>query len=145
MVYSLTVLPSSILRSPNASITVFDAELRTLVDDMFETMVAANGVGLAAPQIGKNLLLFVADDGHQRVAMANPVITFSSKEKKGQEEGCLSIPGEIVDVMRAAKVHVKGIDPLTGDPMTIKAKGLLARILQHEIDHLNATLIVDHA
>lgn len=144
MVHPLTTVPNPILRMHNADITVFDDALRNLVFDMFETMVHAKGVGLAAPQIGKNLRLFVADDGKQRLAIANPEITFSSKEKKYMEEGCLSIPGHTVDVPRPIKVRVNGIDALTGVPVVIKAKGFLAKILQHEIDHLNATLIADY-
>lgn len=143
MDYKIVTLPSPILRTKNAQIKIFDNKLTVLVEDMFVAMKKANGVGLAAPQIGLNLQLFVVDDGQNKYALANPKFSFKSKEQNILDEGCLSVPGQIINVKRSVKVRVKGIDVYSKKPIIIKAKGLLARILQHEIDHLNGTLIVD--
>ncbi|MGH7388795.1 MAG: peptide deformylase [Candidatus Rokuibacteriota bacterium] len=117
--------------------------VRKAVDDMIETMYDEVGIGLAAPQIGIPLRLVVVGDDETRRARAlvNPVVT----EQGGQataEEGCLSIPGVFAPVTRAAWVKVQARD-LGGDPVTIDAKGLLARVLQHELDHLDGVLFID--
>jgi len=131
-------------RSP--SITRFDEEIKTLAEDMLETMYAAPGVGLAAPQVGVNLRLMVIDitggeeQGHQ-IVFTNPEI----REEEGTEEaeeGCLSIPGFTAVVERPTKVHVVGQD-LEGNPQELDAEGILARALCHEIDHLDGILYLD--
>jgi peptide deformylase len=121
-------------------------EIQQLIDDMIETMYAAPGVGLAAPQVGVPLRLFVVDisvgrDPAQMMVFINPVFV----EREGmqlEEEGCLSIPGFMATVARPARVVVRGLDR-NGAERTVQAAGLLARALQHEMDHLEGTLFVD--
>lgn len=137
-----------ILRQKARKIHRFDASLPKLVQDMFETMHAYNGVGLAAPQIAQSLRLFVVEctdqeiGKHYKVAMANPEIIKAEGEQRGVD-GCLSIPGYYgVNVRRAAHVVVKGQD-MHGKAMRVSAEGLFAWALQHEIDHLNGILYID--
>ena len=134
------------LETKSPSITRFDEEIKTLAEDMLETMYSAPGVGLAAPQVGVNLRLMVIDitggeeQGHQ-IVFTNPEIT----EEEGTEEveeGCLSIPGFTAVVERPTKVHVVGRD-VEGNPQELDAEGLLARALCHEIDHLDGILYLD--
>jgi peptide deformylase len=137
-----------ILRKKAKKVHHFDPSLQKLIDDMFETMHEANGVGLAAPQIALSIRLFVAEfeepEGgpHYKVAVFNPEIVKAEGEELGTE-GCLSIPGYVGDnIRRAAKVLVKGQD-VRGRPIRISAEGWFARILQHEIDHLDGILFLD--
>jgi peptide deformylase len=136
-----------ILRKKAKKVHRFDPSLQKLVDDMFETMHAANGVGLAAPQIALSIRVFVAEyeeqDGpHHKVAVFNPEIVKAEGEALGTE-GCLSIPGYVGDnIRRATKILVKGLD-VRGKPIRIPAEGWFARILQHEIDHLDGILFLD--
>jgi peptide deformylase len=137
-----------ILRQKAKKIHRFDASLPQLVQDMFETMYAHDGVGLAAPQIALSLRLFVVEctdretGKRYKVAMANPEIIKAEGEQWGVD-GCLSIPGYYgVNVRRAAHIVVKGQD-IRGKPMRISAKGLFAWALQHEIDHLDGILYLD--
>jgi peptide deformylase len=137
-----------ILRQKAKKIHRFDASLPKLVQDMFETMHANNGVGLAAPQIALSLRLFVAEctdhetGKYYKVAMANPEIIKASGEQVGVD-GCLSIPGYYgVNVRRANYVVVKGQD-MHGKPLRITGEGYFAWVLQHEIDHLNGILYLD--
>ena len=125
------------------TITKFDNELRILIDDMFETMVKANGDGLAAPQVGIPVRLFVVNsrNGEKR-AYVNPQILETSIETDTEEEGCLSLPGVWHKVERSARVTVQAQD-LEGKFFTVIAEGLHARALQHEYDHLNGTLFID--
>jgi peptide deformylase len=124
----------------------FDEELRTLAADLIASMYAHKGVGLAAPQVGRAERLIVVDvgdsrDGSEAFALVNPEIV----EREGSiagEEGCLSIPGITADVERSARVLVRGLTP-EGTPKSLDGTGLLARVLQHEIDHLNGILFVD--
>jgi peptide deformylase len=119
-----------------------------LVEDMFETMYHAQGVGLAAPQIGLSTRVMVVDVGESedqpggRFAFINPVVTEVSRETEKSAEGCLSIPGLEDVVERPFAVVVEGLDPL-GEPQAVEAEGLLARALQHEIDHLDGILFLD--
>lgn len=131
-----------ILTSPSLEVTSFDAELHKLADDMFETMYAAPGVGLAAPQIGVAKRFFVYDSGEQKGALANPEIVFSSDETQEVDEGCLSLPGLYFPVIRALRVRVSGHEP-NGERVEIEAAELLARIFQHETDHTNGILFID--
>jgi peptide deformylase len=133
-----------VLRRKAKKINRFDAYLERLVADMFETMRAAPGVGLAAPQIGESIRVLVAEYEDEHVALVNPEILKKSDEILLGTEGCLSIPGVVgEDVPRSAAVTVKARDP-KGKEIRIKAEGWFARILQHEIDHLDGILFTDH-
>ena len=122
-----------------------DADLRALVEDLFDVMYREKGVGLAAPQVGESVRVFVVDvedeAGRTKQAFVNPVITRREGTIVG-EEGCLSIPGYREDVKRWAVIEVQAKDE-TGRPFTIAAEGLLARAIQHEIDHLDGILFLD--
>ena len=134
------------LHRPAAAVTTFDDQFQQLVDDMIQTMYAAPGVGLAATQIGVPLRLFVVDvsvgrDAKDLIVMANPEFV----ERDGmqlEEEGCLSVPGFNATVIRPARAVVRGLDR-HGNEQTVEGLGLLARALQHEIDHLDGTVFVD--
>jgi peptide deformylase len=130
------------LRMKGKKVHRFDASIQKLVDDMFETMHAANGAGLAAPQIDLSIRVFVAEYEDRRVAMVNPEIIKAEGEVLGSE-GCLSIPGYYGDnIRRAESVIVKGQDT-RGKDIRVRAEGWFARILQHEIDHLDGILFLD--
>lgn len=118
-------------------------ELRALAGEMFETMESANGVGLACPQIGKNIRMFVAeaDDDVKRVFI-NPQIIATSDDSVPYEEGCLSVPQVYENIMRPSKVTVQAQDQ-NGKKFTLEAEGLLARIIQHENDHLEGVIFID--
>ena len=139
--------PAAVLHTPAATVTEFNAELDRLIDDMVDTMYAAPGVGLAAPQIGVSLRLCVIDltvgrRGGELLVLVNP--EFVSREGlQLEEEGCLSVPGFDATVARPAKAVVRALDR-KGVERTIEGTGLLARALQHELDHLNGTLFLDH-
>ncbi len=130
------------LRMKAKKVHRFDASIQKLVDDMFETMHAAHGAGLAAPQIDLSIRVFVAEYEDRRVAVINPEIIKAEGEVKGAE-GCLSIPGYYGDnIRRAENVIVKGQD-VHGKTIRVRAEGWFARILQHEIDHLDGILFLD--
>jgi peptide deformylase len=132
-----------ILRAKAKKISRFEPYLEKLVADMWETMRAAPGVGLAAPQIGESIRVLVAEYEDQAVALVNPEIIKRSEEEELGTEGCLSIPGYVGDdVPRATAVTVKARDP-KGKEIRVKADGWFARILQHEIDHLDGVLFTD--
>ena len=121
-------------------------EIRALAADMAQTMYAAPGVGLAAPQVGRSLRLIVIDVSEKKdtlLTLVNPRITAHSDEEVLGEEGCLSLPGMYEDVRRFAEVEVAYTD-LEGRPQTLQAQGLLAVCLQHEIDHLDGVVFIDH-
>ncbi len=131
-----------ILRQKAKKIRRFDPSLQKLVDDMFETMQIAHGVGLAGPQIAQSIRVFVAEYEDHKIAVFNPEIVKAEGEELGTE-GCLSIPGYVGDnIRRATKILVKGQD-VRGKPVRIPAEGWFARILQHEIDHLDGILFLD--
>ena len=143
-IHTILYLPDSRLRDVAKPVTHFDDKLQTLIDDMFETMYDARGVGLEAPQIGVSLCLSVIDiigDKENQLVIINPEIIASEGEKKF-EEGCLSVPGAYDTVIRAEKVTIKALDR-NGKPFEIEAEGLLAECLQHEIDHMNGKLFID--
>lgn len=144
----LRFLGDPVLRRKADEVPAVTPEIRELVEAMFATMYAEEGVGLAAPQVGRSIRLFVVDvepeeEGGERVkqAFVNPVIRERSGEIVG-EEGCLSIPGLRADVKRAARVVVEALDA-DGKPFRLEAEGLLARALQHEQDHLDGILFLD--
>ncbi len=131
-----------ILRRKAKKIHHFDSSIQRLANEMFETMHAARGVGLAAPQIAQSIRLFVAEFEDHKVAMVNPEIVKAEGEELGTE-GCLSIPGYIGEnIRRAEKVVVKGQD-VRGKNIRVSAEGWFARVLQHEIDHLDGILFLD--
>lgn len=144
--------PHPILRIKGKPVKTFDKEFQTLVDEMIETMREAPGVGLAAPQIGQSLQLLVVefgsevdDDSPKKVyVLVNPEIVERSNEMVTDMEACLSVPGLAGEVERHESIMVKALNR-HGQPMKIKAKGWLARIFQHEIDHLNGVLYIDRA
>jgi peptide deformylase len=151
-VKEIVTLPEAILRHKAHKVTSFGPDLQKLAEDMIETMRQAPGVGLAAPQVGESTRLIVVEYGDEEneeippklYVMANPEITRSSQETVLGTEGCLSIPGIQGEVERKEAVTVKGLNR-QGRPMTVKAKGWMARIFQHEIDHLDGILFVDRA
>ncbi len=137
------------LRKKAVLVTTVDDAIRQLVSDMLESMYAENGVGLAAEQIGREEAICVIDVPPEQacgikmpLALINPELLEAEGEQIGQE-GCLSFPGIYINVKRAARVCVRYID-LEGVPQTLEMKGLLARAVQHEKDHLNGVLLVDH-
>ncbi|MGD0333339.1 MAG: peptide deformylase [Xanthobacteraceae bacterium] len=141
-------LPDKRLRLVSEPVKRIDAGIRKLVEDMFETMYAAPGIGLAAIQVGVGKRLFTADlskkeEAREPQVFINPEIVWASDEKAIHEEGCLSIPEYYEDVERPVQVKVKYLD-LDGKAHEIEADGLLARCVQHEIDHINGVLFIDH-
>ena len=141
-------LPDKRLRLVSEPVTKIDADIRRLIDDMFETMYAAPGVGLAAIQVAVAKRIVTIDTAKKDEPKApqvfiNPELTWASEEKATYEEGCLSIPEYYEDVERPAQVKVKYTD-LDGKAREVEANGLLATCLQHEIDHLNGVLFIDH-
>ena len=138
----IRVLGDPILREETTVVTEVTDELRRLIDDMFETMYAAKGIGLAAPQVGRRERITVIDVDEQRFALINPEIVAAEGRIKG-EEGCLSIPELYGDVERSARVVVRALDR-DGVPFEIEGRELLSRCLQHEIDHLHGRLFLDY-
>lgn len=138
----IQVLGSSILRVETTPVTEITDELQRLIDDMFETMHAAQGIGLAAPQVGRSERLAVIEIEGERLVLINPEIIDESGGDKA-EEGCLSIPDIYGDVERSERVTVHATDR-DGKAFEIEADGLMARCLQHEIDHLHGKLFIDY-
>jgi peptide deformylase len=148
----ITITGEPVLHEKALEVTKFDDELRVLVEDMFDTMDEAPGVGLAAPQVGVNLRVFVYDyadddDNERRGVVINPVLEVGPIEAGEADwdtelEGCLSVPGERFPIKRADWARVSGVD-LDNNPVVIEATGWFARIFQHEFDHLDGILYVD--
>jgi peptide deformylase len=141
-------LPDKRLRLVSDPVKAVDAELRALVDDMFEAMYDAPGVGLAAIQLGVAKRIVTVDtakkdEPKQPQVFINPEVVWTSEEKATYEEGCLSIPEYYEEVERPSQVKVKFLD-LDGKTREVEANGLLATVLQHEIDHTNGVLFIDH-
>lgn len=151
-VLPIRITGDPVLHRPARTVTKFDDELRTLVADMTETMKAAPGVGLAAPQVGVDLRVFVFDwtddDGvRSRGAAINPTLWITpvpvgEPDDEAESEGCLSIPGERFPLRRASEARLEAVD-LDGTPFELRASGWLARIFQHEFDHLDGVLYAD--
>jgi peptide deformylase len=140
-------LPDKRLRLVSEPVKAIDAAIRKLVDEMFETMYHAPGIGLAAIQIGVPKRVVTMDlskreDHHKPRVFINPEITWESDEKSASEEGCLSIPDYYEEVSRPSQVKVKYLD-LDGKPHETKVDGLLATCIQHEVDHTNGVLFID--
>ena len=130
-----------VLRTPAVPVADFDKELRRLVADLTDTMLAAPGAGLAAPQIGVGLRVFTWHVEGELGHLVNPVLDLSEEEQHGPE-GCLSLPDLTFDCTRALRVVAKGFD-MHGEPVTIEGHELLARAIQHETDHLDGVLFID--
>jgi peptide deformylase len=161
---TIVTLPDPVLRRKARPVSTFDKKLQMLIDDMIETMRDAPGVGLAAPQVGIGERLIVVEyaeppapdpsssNGEEEpetvkpklYVMVNPEIVKTSEETELGVEGCLSIPGLVGEVERFSMVQVKGLNR-RGQPMKVKAEGWLARIFQHEIDHVNGVVFPDRA
>lgn len=138
--------PEKVLQEKTSPVSDFNTELRRLIDDMVETMYAAPGIGLAANQVGIPKQVIVIDvsgrgESSDLITLVNPRIIEASGESE-IEEGCLSVPGYTTVVKRAEKVKVAGFD-LDGKPVEISGEGILAKALQHEIDHINGVLFID--
>ena len=147
-VRDILVIPDKRLRLKSAAVKAVDKPLRKLIDDMFETMYAAPGIGLAAIQIGVpqrvvTMDLAKKDEPGRPQVFINPEVLWTSPEVARYEEGCLSIPEYYEEVERPQKVRVKYLDA-DGKPQEIEADGLLATCLQHEVDHINGVLFIDH-
>lgn len=141
----LRYLGDPVLREKAVPVEEVSDEVRSLIDDMFDTMYAEEGVGLAAPQVGVGQRVIVVDphgEGVEPFALINPEIVHFSTELQRGEEGCLSIPGLKEIVERSVDVRVEALDA-QGRPVSLEAEGLLARILQHEVDHLDGILFID--
>ena len=144
----ILILPDTRLRLKSEPVAAVDAELRALIDDMLETMYDAPGIGLAAIQIGVprrviTMDLAKKDEPPNPLVFINAEVTWASEEKSTYEEGCLSIPEYYEEVVRPKAVKVKYLDR-DGNAQEIEADGLLATCLQHEIDHINGILFIDH-
>jgi len=147
-VLKIVKYPSDILKQKLLPVENFNSDLKYIVRDMFETMYAHNGIGLAANQVGINKRIVVVDislKGEKKVlpiALVNPEITYQSKKKQIAEEGCLSFPGFFDKISRSVSIEVEYYD-INGKKQKILAEGLLARVLQHEIDHINGITFIE--
>jgi len=142
--------PDQRLQSSALPVTSVDAEIRRLMDDMLETMYSAPGIGLAAPQVGISKRVLVIDvnmnengEPGDPLLVANPTLSWISENKKTTEEGCLSLPGQYAEVERPAQIRVKFIDQHNRN-QEFEVDGLVAACLQHEMDHLDGRLFIDH-
>ena len=142
-IITIRVLPDQVLRQKSKRVSIIDGSIQRLIDNMLETMHSAGGVGLAAPQIGTPLrVIVIGIPEEEDIALINPKVV----RRRGDRlvnEGCLSVPGYIGQIKRAESVTVKGRDK-KGKEVRIKADGLLAQALEHEIDHLNGVLYIDY-
>ena len=140
--------PNKALRQKSIKVDVVDEEIQKLMDDMLETMYAAPGIGLAAIQVGIPKRVIVLDlsrkdEPKKPMYFVNPEILNKSENNSTYEEGCLSVPGQFAEIDRPKKCHVKYLD-YNGKPQEIKAEGMLATCIQHEIDHLEGILFIDY-
>ena len=141
-------LPNPLLREKSKEISIIDDNIRSVLNDMLKTMYHANGVGLAAPQVGLLQRMVVIDisakdEEKQPLKMVNPKIVWASEEKESGSEGCLSIPNQFAPVERSVEVHVEFLDE-NGVAQKLEAKGFLAIAVQHELDHLDGIIFIDH-
>lgn len=141
-VQSIRLFGDPVLTTPAQAVRTFDKELRVLVRDLTDTMLDAPGAGLAAPQIGVGLRVFVYDVDDEIGHLINPVLGPFSEEQQDGEEGCLSFPGLAFPTPRAQSVVARGVN-MYGDPVVVEGSALLARCLQHETDHLDGILFID--
>ena len=147
MAYSLVYYGNETLKKVAEEVKNIDDEILSLVDSMFGVMYKAKGIGLAAPQVNVSKRIVVIDikdfNGKPPLVLINPVIQESSNEIEPYDEGCLSLPGITADVIRPSRVKMQAHD-ISGKKIEIETGGLLARVLQHEIDHLNGIVFIDH-
>jgi peptide deformylase len=146
-VLDILTYPDKVLKQQTAPVENIDGAMQTLINNMATTMYAAPGVGLAAPQVGISQSFIVYDiapkeDGHDLHVLINPRIIESEGEIVSENEGCLSVPDFRADVKRNARVLVEGVDR-DGNPLRFEAEGMLAIVIQHELDHLGGTLFID--
>ena len=142
-ILDIRVLGDPVLRKPTKPVTTITDELRQLIADMFETMYAAEGIGLAAPQVGRAERLAVVDVDGAKFTLINPSVVSLQGEKEKAEEGCLSIPDIYGDIERPATVTIRAMDE-NGDEYEASGSELLGRCFQHEIDHLDGKLFIDY-
>jgi peptide deformylase len=142
--FEIEKIGNPVLREPSKEVSLEDVSLKQFVEEMKETLHIVKGLGLASNQVGILKRVFIYDVGDGPEVMINPEVVWESDEKVEDIEGCLSVPGIEVTIERAEKIRVEGFT-LKGKKKTIEAEGLLARVMQHEIDHLNGTLIIDRA
>ena len=140
-IFPIRTFGDPVLRTPATAVDVFDDDLRRLTEDMFETMYAAPGVGLAAPQIGILKRICVFDTGEGAHVMINPEVVETSDEWE-YDEGCLSVPGYFYAITRPSFARAVGVD-IEGNPVEFGGDDLIGRVLQHEIDHLDGMLLFD--
>jgi peptide deformylase len=141
-VQSIRLFGDPVLRTPADVVDDFDKELRNLVEDLTDTMLDEDGAGLAAPQLGVGLRVFVFNVDEVVGHIVNPVLSFPDDEEQDGPEGCLSIPGVFVDTKRRQHVVARGFNG-HGDPIQLVGTGLMARCVQHETDHLDGVLFLD--
>ncbi|HHS13253.1 MAG TPA: peptide deformylase [bacterium] len=141
---SIHTYPHPVLRRNAARVEEIDSEVRSLIDEMAEIMYLDDGIGLAAPQIGVSRRIIVVDAGEGLRGVINPEIIEQNDEFESMEEGCLSLPGIRVPVSRPRTIRVHGQD-VSGEAVVLDLEGLMARVYQHEIDHLDGVLIIDRA
>ncbi len=142
MSYQIRLFGDPVLRQQTSAVTDIDGRLARIVEDMVPVLHRAEGLGLAAPQVGVQKRFFVYDMGEGPRTLINPVI----EESEGEwvyNEGCLSVPGMSFEIVRPRTIHLTGID-LEGNEVSIEADDLLARLFQHELDHLDGVLLLDH-
>jgi peptide deformylase len=139
--YEIRTFGDPVLRTRAAEVTDIDGRIARLADDMLTTMYEAPGLGLAAPQVGVQKRLFVYDIGEGPEVLVNPVIVESDGEWV-YEEGCLSVPGFAFEIVRPKEIHLSGVD-LDGNEVSLEADELLARLFQHELDHLDGVLLLE--
>ncbi len=147
MSHQLVYYGNETLKRVAKSIQDINGQIKQLSDEMFNVMYGSRGIGLAAPQVDEGLRMLVIDieeyDGMKPVVLINPEITKVSEEEEPYEEGCLSLPGIMEDIVRPSEIHVRAVT-VDGNEIEFDAGGLYARVLQHEIDHLNGVVFVDH-
>ena len=146
VMYKIIKYPNIILRKAAKTVSSFDSKLKKISEDMYNIMIKDNGIGLAGPQVNINQKIIIVGnmDNKEYKAYINPEITYFSKDKDIEEEGCLSLPNIFGLVKRSKKIHLKYYD-LEGQKVKEKIKGLKATVIQHEIDHLNGILFIDKA
>lgn len=136
--------PNPVLRRKAEPISEIDETILNLIEDMTDAMYGDDGVGLAATQVGESKRVIIVDAGEGLAVLINPEIIEKGGEETSLEEGCLSLPEIRVDIVRPSRVLLRGLNE-KGEQVELEAEGLLARVFQHEIDHLNGVLIIDHA